>query len=931
MATKIVNTTYGQQAVYRGDGLRVYGLDAELELKRQAQRDVGYEKELGKWIESATGMKLEFPDDLIESLRSGIILCNLINALLPGTISKINQKPLPLMQIENIGLYLKACWKVGIPSSDLFVTSDLYQRKSIPAVLQNIASVARSSHTCPEYKGPTFGIKPPQAPPAKKWEEIKYQGPVFVTDLEQNQQHTTVVSSNCKTCGKEKSCGSCESVKTQQDLKERDSKLLDLSNRVQDQSQKISILTKDLESQRTKFEQNERQMKQTIESQLDHIQQKEKEIQKLSAMAVGTSSSSSSSGSSTYSSNNRIPSTTFGSPPVSTNTNRNTTAFGSPPLSSTPPSTTTPTVSIPAIKENRFSVKVEQIACWKCNFQNSKVSKYCISCGSDIKKESSTFTNSNNTTSGGNNANLSINNNKHKSTSFVNNQPIPQPTIITTTTTTTITPPSVDRKETDQLNEKIEQLCKTIKDQEDQISQLKKQIKSENEQFEKKLREQKQIVDNQLVLLNQKEKDIKEYQDSSLSRFGNSTKPTMIIKSTSPPQPSFINNQITLPGTNSNQPNKISFSVTGFRSKVVGPGTYKTPTTSTSPTGTTTTSIPIQNSNNNNEVTTKAEMERIEYLESLVKQLEVKLNEEVKNSKVKDSTIKILEDKISVLQSRPTRKQALANSQVVVGKKRFSTLKPDNLDNRLVETTLSHINDILFSRPIEFHQVSQLNALFKTEQGRRRFSQILQMTLKQVPTLALSESSFEFMLYLLNTILQEMDYSKEQQDFITAKVIFNSSDSLYRINSKTHENEYLKSFIKSGLVWKKMEFWEDMFWRILSKRHRKLLNNNMETIDKDIVRNLLTYFGVNMIQFNLPMDQVSRFVSELSSLNQLSESDVQQTLSMIKTQIEIQERVSQQKINLYQQQQQQQTQQLKPDLSTKSTSNKSKKDKDKKK
>ncbi len=35
---------------------------------------------------------------------------------------------LPVSQ-ENLGFYLKACWHLGVPSSDLFVTSDLYLSK----------------------------------------------------------------------------------------------------------------------------------------------------------------------------------------------------------------------------------------------------------------------------------------------------------------------------------------------------------------------------------------------------------------------------------------------------------------------------------------------------------------------------------------------------------------------------------------------------------------------------------------------------------------------------------------------------------------------------------------------------------------------------------------------------------------------------------
>lgn len=68
------------------------------------------------------------------------------------TSQNINLKPVPLMEMENIGFYLKACWKLGVPSSDLFVTSDLYQKKDFPAVLNNLLSLARLAHATPNFK-----------------------------------------------------------------------------------------------------------------------------------------------------------------------------------------------------------------------------------------------------------------------------------------------------------------------------------------------------------------------------------------------------------------------------------------------------------------------------------------------------------------------------------------------------------------------------------------------------------------------------------------------------------------------------------------------------------------------------------------------------------------------------------------------------------
>ncbi len=53
---------------------------------------------------------------------------------------------------------------------------------------------------------------------------------------------------------------------------------------------------------------------------------------------------------------------------------------------------------------------------------------------------------------------------------------------------------------------------------------------------------------------------------------------------------------------------------------------------------------------------------------------------------------------------------------------------------------------ILFSKSIEFADVYALNDLFRTDTGRRRFTQIMQASMKEVRTL-LQDSSFSF-IYL---------------------------------------------------------------------------------------------------------------------------------------------------------------------------------------
>ncbi|KAJ2503493.1 Protein kinase of the Mitotic Exit Network [Coemansia sp. RSA 1972] len=77
------------------------------------------------------------------TLRDGVVLCRLINTLRPGAIKRINTKRLPFVQMENISNFLAAAQSLGLDSSDLFQTVDLYEGKNIPKVVMTLLAIAR--------------------------------------------------------------------------------------------------------------------------------------------------------------------------------------------------------------------------------------------------------------------------------------------------------------------------------------------------------------------------------------------------------------------------------------------------------------------------------------------------------------------------------------------------------------------------------------------------------------------------------------------------------------------------------------------------------------------------------------------------------------------------------------------------------------------
>ena len=100
------------QAVQDINGYQLYGLDAELEMKRRDKRDPNREIHAMQWIAAILDEPEtpSFPD----SLRSGILLCRcvvycptclyltlsnrLLNSIFPNRITKIDTRPIPLVE-----------------------------------------------------------------------------------------------------------------------------------------------------------------------------------------------------------------------------------------------------------------------------------------------------------------------------------------------------------------------------------------------------------------------------------------------------------------------------------------------------------------------------------------------------------------------------------------------------------------------------------------------------------------------------------------------------------------------------------------------------------------------------------------------------------------------------------------------------------------
>lgn len=136
-------------------------LDADLKRIREAKYDVGLESDVCRWIGQIIGRPKSANESAASWMKSGDILCQLMNTLRPGTIKKYNVNTTSkFKQMENITLFLRACREVGMLEKDLFSTIDLFEAKDMNAVILSLFNLGGTiQSTLPYFKGPKLGIK----------------------------------------------------------------------------------------------------------------------------------------------------------------------------------------------------------------------------------------------------------------------------------------------------------------------------------------------------------------------------------------------------------------------------------------------------------------------------------------------------------------------------------------------------------------------------------------------------------------------------------------------------------------------------------------------------------------------------------------------------------------------------------------------------
>ncbi|XP_077380154.1 LIM and calponin homology domains-containing protein 1-like isoform X2 [Festucalex cinctus] len=126
--------------------------------------------EAQKWIEAVTGKR--FGDkDFRSALENGILLCELLSAIKPGLVKKINRLPTPIAGLDNLSVFLRGCEELGLKGSQLFDPGDLQDTsvranlkdsdcgRKLKNVLNTVFWLGKAASGCASYSGPTLDLK----------------------------------------------------------------------------------------------------------------------------------------------------------------------------------------------------------------------------------------------------------------------------------------------------------------------------------------------------------------------------------------------------------------------------------------------------------------------------------------------------------------------------------------------------------------------------------------------------------------------------------------------------------------------------------------------------------------------------------------------------------------------------------------------------
>lgn len=131
------------------------GIAAEAQAKMKAKYDPEMSTQILEWIAEVTGESINTDgseENFYEVLRTGALLCKLLNTISEGAVKKYNPNTTMAFKcMDNINSFLLGLDAIGVPVEDRFQTVDLWEQVNLHSVQICLQAMGR--------KAPKFGVK----------------------------------------------------------------------------------------------------------------------------------------------------------------------------------------------------------------------------------------------------------------------------------------------------------------------------------------------------------------------------------------------------------------------------------------------------------------------------------------------------------------------------------------------------------------------------------------------------------------------------------------------------------------------------------------------------------------------------------------------------------------------------------------------------
>ncbi|KAH3665996.1 hypothetical protein OGAPHI_004185 [Ogataea philodendri] len=154
----------------------ITNLDQDLKVSRiNKYRNPQLQLDVKTWLVQVMGSAVDEQQlastDLVEFLKSGAVLCTLINCVWGPNTLPVKSSKMAFVQMESIELFLNFIKSQGVPQDELFQTVDLFEYQDPYQVVMAIQALSRLIHKKfgdkYPYIGPTIATKHerPKVPP----------------------------------------------------------------------------------------------------------------------------------------------------------------------------------------------------------------------------------------------------------------------------------------------------------------------------------------------------------------------------------------------------------------------------------------------------------------------------------------------------------------------------------------------------------------------------------------------------------------------------------------------------------------------------------------------------------------------------------------------------------------------------------------------